>query len=191
MRYKWLIGVLVFMLFQQTGRTQEIGFGLVTGVSLAQIDGDNLSGYHNIGPYGGLKGVVPLKDEWEAELQINFVQKGTRSTANHFGYYNVTLSYLAFPLLVNYVWEESRLVFSGGLSPNYLIHGTEDRGFGKEVITEDVVKVDVTGTLAVGYQLTDHTMARVRVCNSLLSIRKSINEYWLNRSIIFAFEFML
>lgn len=196
MRYRCLLVLLFSFFATREGASQEIDLGLVAGMCFAQIDGDNLAGYNNLGPYGGLKGTVALKDEWGLETQINYILKGTRTRADHFGFYNVNLHYLEFPVLINYswdgiwedLWEELGIVLSGGVSPNYLIHGIEDRGFGKTNITNDLIRVDLTGTLGVGFRMTEKTMIRIRFNNSLLSVRKSPHEYWFNRSLSFTVE---
>lgn len=196
MKYKVFLVLFFSVLFVRKGASQEIGLGFVAGMCFAQIDGDNLAGYNNLGPYGGLKGTVALKEDWELETQINYILKGTRTAAHQLNFYNVNLHYLEFPVLINYVWggiweelwEDLGIVLTAGLSPNYLIHGVEDRGFGKEDIAEDLFRVDLTGTLGVGFRLTEKTMIRIRFNHSLTSVRKEPSEYWFNRSLSFTVE---
>ena len=53
--------------------------GVIFGALGAQIDGDQMSGYHKAGITLGLSSTVQLSDRWNVRLEVAYIQKGARS----------------------------------------------------------------------------------------------------------------
>ena len=56
--------------------------GLVAGVNLSQIDGDDLVGYDQIGLNAGARVATVLSPRWQLSMELLFSQQGSRKTRN-------------------------------------------------------------------------------------------------------------
>jgi hypothetical protein len=81
------------------------GGALLGGVT-SQISGDRLQGFDQFGLSGGFFAEAPLSDYLSLELDILFVQKGSRKIPNHkagdFDTYNLRLNYIEVPVMLKF-----------------------------------------------------------------------------------------
>ena len=133
--------------------------GVIFGALGAQIDGDQMSGYHKAGITLGLSSTVQLSDRWNVRLEAAYIQKGARSpTQDSIPYPNLSsisslppaaqqaalaqayqqvpglwlryrLNYIQLPVLVEYRASE-KVTLYGGASADYLLRATADYGYG-------------------------------------------------------------
>lgn len=105
--------------------------GLVTGLNLTQIDGDNFAGYSRKGLNAG--GIVYFKmdEHIAASIEVLFSQKGSVSKQPQLlaaGYYinkyGVDLNYAEVPVMINY-YDDHKNHFGGGLSYSRLATSNE------------------------------------------------------------------
>lgn len=81
----FLLLLLTFPAAAQKARTEGSGNagrirnGLYFGGVGAQIDGDQMSGYHKAGITGGLSSTVQLNSRWNVRLEVGYIQKGSRN----------------------------------------------------------------------------------------------------------------
>ena len=92
--------------------SQNFNSGIICGLSLSQVSGDQLSGFNKIGPRLGL--YVSREINWyKINLELQYLSKGSRETINyseHNNYidnlnynfindYNLKLNYIGIPIL--------------------------------------------------------------------------------------------
>ncbi len=102
----------------------------MAGLNMAQIDGDELAGYHQPGLNAGIKAAALLSDNWRLNLELLFSQQGAdRSVKDPFRsiYDNIRLNVLEVPVGISYAaWKLQPIA---GLSYNRLIsHRIRDIG---------------------------------------------------------------
>jgi hypothetical protein len=83
--------------------------GLVAGVNLAQVDGDNYAGYNKPGMNFGGFVYMPLGSQFMAGLELSYVQKGAKGRPKESGIpgvvitdYNINMNYAEVPLMIYY-----------------------------------------------------------------------------------------
>jgi len=127
-----LFTLFAFLGLLATNSHAQRGFDLylVAGMNAAQIEGDNLAGYHKPGLHTGLKAGFQLQDKWELNMEMLFSQKGSRASRNQSlgGFVQTTtLNYLEFPVYVTYndwfIEDEGyyKVGFHAGLAYSYLV----------------------------------------------------------------------
>ena len=109
MKNRLLVIILAFSLpilsFAQGGTFKA---GVIGGVNLAQLDGDILAGYNKLGLHAGVTVGVQVSDLFRTNLEILYVQKGSRSSKDEQGIAGGALTrysfdYVEVPLMLNYV----------------------------------------------------------------------------------------
>lgn len=111
-------------LLNQESFGQRFRAGLVAGINLAQLDGDDLAGYNKFGFNVGGRVTTSLQDKWDISLELLFSQKGSKlSTKDGFSAYDrIHLSYAETPIVVTFSdWLEEeeeyyRININAGLS---------------------------------------------------------------------------
>lgn len=97
-----LISAIVLCCFFSATYSQSFIGGLAGGFTTSQVDGDEHSGFHRIGAYGGIF-VTRYKDNnpFTHTLELAFSQKGAASTNHSFkttiGYIDVNYTLQVFP----------------------------------------------------------------------------------------------
>ncbi|MBI1222976.1 MAG: outer membrane beta-barrel protein [Bacteroidetes bacterium] len=98
---------LFFLIFHSdlNAQSREFQYGLNLGVSLTQIDGDNLSGYDKFGPHVGVFVERQLKKKFGLRAEFLFTVKGAK---NYVDKNNITdplkaaLYYMEVPIIATY-----------------------------------------------------------------------------------------
>lgn len=107
--------------------------GLVGGVNLAQVSGDNYRGYDKVGMNVGGKVYLPLTSEIVASIEILYTQKGSVGkevtsagavrgvTVSN---YSISLDYAEVPVMINYFFPGKTHV-GAGISYGRLVRSSE------------------------------------------------------------------
>jgi len=106
--------------------------GIVTGLNLAQIDGDALAGYDKLGLNIGVMADIYVADSWSVSIEILFAQKGAstgiftnslNNDPNTFGNppYRWRWDYIELPLLIHYN-DQNKMNFGVGIAPARLVN---------------------------------------------------------------------
>jgi hypothetical protein len=116
-----------------TSKAQSFHAAVKAGVSATQVSGDNLSGFDQFGGViGGLVG-LPLSNNIDLNLEMLFVQKGSRKLADpdkgDFIEYELRLNYFEFPLMLQYK-HSSRIALEAGPIIGVLVSSKEEDGSG-------------------------------------------------------------
>jgi opacity protein-like surface antigen len=102
-----LTAVLSIVLFTAS-QAQSFHLGIMAGANLNKIDGQDFKNEFSFGYHAGAFAELGLGKKFSIEPQVLFVQTSSDTTKNFSTVYNtnnfsnVTLNYLAIPVLVNY-----------------------------------------------------------------------------------------
>lgn len=169
-KWIWISGLCLYTLTAHHLQAQEFQGGLFLGMSSSQINGDNLSGYNLPGFQGGFFTYRSLNDRSDVQLELSFVQKGSRELpSDTSNFYKARLNYISVPLLYRYYWEH--LSFEVGPVFDILV-GAEESDIGGTYDTEDSFKpLNIAGMISVNYHFNDVWWVSFRTVNSITTIR--------------------
>ncbi|MDD2307235.1 MAG: porin family protein [Prolixibacteraceae bacterium] len=178
--------VLLLTIVSLRGFSQRFEGGVLVGLNASQVDGDNYSGYHKPGIALGGYVQTNLSRTVYAGMELKFAQKGSRNidslaTDGQIKYI-MRLNYVDLPVYLGFRTGE-RISLLVGVSPGYLISGTEYNDYGK--LTEQDQKAfsefDLQGLLGFRFQFTKRLFVDLRGAYSVLPIRKQKGDplwYW-------------
>ena len=96
-----LIIMLWFLTIGVTAHSQAFFGGIALGGTTSQIDGDHNNGFHKVGFTGGAFVGLELSDIFEAQFEIKYIQKGSRSSADDPEQFTIQLDYVELPLVAS------------------------------------------------------------------------------------------
>jgi opacity protein-like surface antigen len=180
---------LIIFLFTITSLTvfsQRFEGGVLVGLNASQVDGDNYSGYHKPGIVLGGYVQTNLSRTVYAGMELKFAQKGSRNIDSLAIQgqikYIMRLNYVDLPVYLGFRTTE-KISFLVGVSPGYLISGTEYNDYGKlsEHDQKAFSEFDLQGMLGFRVQITRRLFVDLRGAYSVLPIRKQKGDplwYW-------------
>lgn len=171
-----LVMIGLWGLFLPNVSSQEFYAGPMAGAAFNQVDGDRYAGYHRVGVVlGGFVGRELWKN-WNAQLEIQYIQKGSRKYADVEAGddrdYSIKLDYVQFPLLMQY--KRKTMSFEAGISIGSLL-GYEELVNFDEIPKNDQVPfktLEVASILGVNYYITPNFWINGRMSYSLFPIRE-------------------
>ncbi len=178
--------ILLLTITSLSGFAQRFEGGVLVGLNASQVDGDNYSGYHKPGIALGGFVQTNLSRTIYAGMELKFAQKGSRNidslaTDGQIKYI-MRLNYVDLPVYLG-IRTGERISLLVGVSPSYLISGTEYNDYGK--LTEQDQKAfsefDLQGLLGFRFQFTKRLFVDLRGAYSVLPIRKQKGDplwYW-------------
>ncbi len=150
-------------------QAQDIRAGLIAGVNLSQIDGDNLAGYNKIGLNLGGTAHWFFNENVSLNFEILYTQKGSSSSPRD-GIVTIPvkfkLDYVEVPVLFNY-HDRGKVSFGGGLAYGRLVRNRIEIA-GSPV--KSVFKNDFSGILNGTVNLKEQLALNIRYQYSLVSI---------------------
>lgn len=178
--------ILLLTIVSLSGFSQRFEGGVLVGLNASQVDGDNYSGYHKPGIALGGYVQTNLSRTVYAGMELKFAQKGSRNIDSLAIQgqikYIMRLNYVDLPVYLG-VRTSERISLLVGVSPGYLISGTEYNDYGK--LTEQDQKAfsefDLQGMLGFRFQFTKRLFVDLRGAYSVLPIRKQKGDplwYW-------------
>ena len=84
-----------------TARSQAFFGGIAFGGVTSQIDGDHNNGFHKAGFTAGVFAGLELTELIEAQFEIKYIQKGSRSDAEDPYQFLIRLDYVELPLVAS------------------------------------------------------------------------------------------
>lgn len=157
---------------------QNFRGGLRAGISMTQISGDDLSGFHKLGAYAG--GFVNWRfvqnERWSIQPEINFVMKGSSTflkpdkNGNVGPKYVLTMYYVEVPVLV-----KCRIVkgLEAELGPAFgvLTHATEKDANGIMNARMPFRWYEICAMAGVSYLIKEHYGISFRYVQTLVPVR--------------------
>jgi|WetSurMetagenome_2_1015567.scaffolds.fasta_scaffold273400_2 hypothetical protein len=187
-----IIIVLLFISLQSMA--QRFNGGLVAGVNVSQIDGDDWGGYNKAGLVGGAYVFTKFRNKWGAQMEIRYAAKGSAPSLNNPLHRKIRLQYIELPLIATFDFTKKIQLQAGG-SFGYLFNAAQNEGYGYETIKEfDQYAVDA----CVGgkYDLLDNLSINVRFAYSVIPLYAQYsgatgNRAKYNNVITFAFYYRI
>lgn len=176
--------------------------GVIGGVNLSQIDGDDIKGYNKVGFNAGAIVYTKLDEHIAASLEILYSQKGSRlpsvvqlNQGEFITNYRIRLNYAEIPVLINYFDNSRKNNFGGGFSYSQLATSSESLTIAPyrqiDLNQYPFKKVDLNIVLGGNLHLYQGLFLNIRFQYSLISIRNHIptdtqdgsqfNNMWVTR----------
>lgn len=177
---------LLLTIISVTSFSQRFEGGVIGGFNASQVDGDNYKGYHKPGIALGGYVQTDLSPTVFAGMELKLMQKGSRnidSLANDGQIkYIMRLNYIDLPVYLGFRTSE-KISLLVGVSPGYLISGTEYNDYGKFVEEDQnpFSEFDLQGLLGFRFQITRRLFIDLRGAYSVLPIREKKGDplwYW-------------
>lgn len=166
--------------------SQRFEGGVIGGFNASQVDGDLYKGYHKPGIVLGGYVQTDLSQTVFAGMELKLMQKGSRNidslaTDGQIKYI-MRLNYVDLPVYLGFRTSE-RISLLVGVSPGYLISGTEYNDYGKFVEEDQnpFSELDLQALLGFRFQITRRLFVDLRGKYSVLPIREKKGDplwYW-------------
>jgi len=122
------------------------------GMTLTQVDGDEVYGFHKVGGTLGAAAIVPLGEQWSVSIATDFIQKGSYQKPqvnDSLTYeYRLRLDYLEVPLLLHFT-DKDVITAGAGFSWARLVRVEE---------YEHALRVPATTLLGGPYERSDFSI---------------------------------
>ena len=143
----WKVFLLILIL--STGSltstsAQRFKGSLIGGFNLAQLDGDDLSGFNKIGLNAGAKVAAVLSDRWQLSLEMLFAQQGSHRTRDdlYYGLYNnIRLNLVEAPVMISF--KDWKFHVSTGFSYARLISYSAESPLGEDLTDTETYREDL------------------------------------------------
>lgn len=175
MKTKYLIAILLLSFFNSFMiKAQKFNGGLLFGVCATEISGDYIWGPNKPGIYGGAFVNAYSSEKSSFQMEINFIQKGSRKipdSSNNYSSYLLRLNYVE--LFLNYKWDfASRFTFEVGPSFGVLISNYEEADGLQGEYGPPFKSSDLSINAGLYYSLLQNIRLNIRYSNSILPVRK-------------------
>jgi hypothetical protein len=188
--FQILIALSALLLLYKPLAAQNFNGGFFVGLNMSQVDGENYSGYDKVGFNAGSFITTAINREFDFRLELRYTEKGAFKKSSEFNpeYYKVSMYYVEMPLLIQYTWKDN-YIFSAGLSPDVILHHTEEDENGPVPPEDhpDFKRFSIGANIDAAYAFTDHLMVGARFSYSLLPVREHgggvsyrLNRGWYN-----------
>jgi len=182
--FKYILILSCCIFFASSLSAQRFKAGLIAGINLSQLDGDDLAGYNKLGLNVGGRVVANLQGKWDASLELLLSQKGSRfNNKDGFSIYErIHLNYVEAPVMINFsdwLQEEEdyyKINFSAGFSFARLFDFEVTQFDGVDLTDSRVYKRN-TFNLLIGatYFATKNIGVNFRASWSILNLEETQN----------------
>ncbi len=171
MRIKYLLTIVCIVFIAGFSKGQEFNGGLLAGVAAAEISGDRLEGPNKPGIYAGAFVNRYITQRSSLQMELNFVQKGSRKNPDSLDYSTYLLRLNYVELFLHYKWDfGDRFTLEAGPSLGVLVNKYEEAdGF---ILEEpEFQSTDLSGNIGLFVTITDRLRFNLRYSNSILAVR--------------------
>lgn len=176
---------LLVVVFQNSIHAQKrFRAGIKAGLSTSQVHGDTYGGFHKFGVDAGILVVGKLQEKWTAQMEMIFIQKGSRHYGNpdagDYSFYQMDLNYIEVPLLFQY--HHKKFTFEAGPGFGYLISAKEYDTYGEIHNAKPFKTTEITLGGGMSWELFRNLSINWRYSNSIVPIRtfRAANSKWDN-----------
>jgi hypothetical protein len=169
-------GIILCLTIASNG--QKFNGGFILGGIVSQLDGDYYGGYHKFGELGGVFVNLNITEKSSFQMEIEFIQKGSRKNADSIGNTADTtflnrFNYLEIPVLYQLRLYKGLSAEIGPAVDILISSKVESNGLDASNAPNQIPlrPVTLSGIIGVSYDLSKHLRANFRVNYSLLSIR--------------------
>jgi len=156
---------------------QEFNGGFLAGVGASEISGDRLEGPNKPGIYAGAFVNRYFTERSSTQMELNFIQKGSRKNPDSVSYdtYLLRLNYIE--LVLHYKWDfGNRFTLEAGPSLGVLINKPPYEEANGQLLTEPPFNsTDLSLNIGLFVALTERWKFNIRYSNSILAVRPHSN----------------
>ena len=158
----WRAASLIIMILMTfTASSQAFFGGLALGGVTSQVDGDHNNGFHKVGLTGGVFVGLEFDDIFEAQFEIKYIQKGSRSSADDPYQFVIRLDYVELPLVASANLgflninghKVDWITFEAGASVDVLAYTNQKNNGANEYGSNQWKRFCVNGILGVKFNL--------------------------------------
>ena len=162
--------------------------GILAGLLVTQIQGDDLGGYHKLGGSYGVSSLVTLPKNFRLLVEINYDQFGSSSNKNETTTFvqKINADYLSIPILGNYQFHD--FSFSVGIAVSSLVRfkAIDISGADISVTAKQSMRpINIMSVLDLNYHFKGHWTAAFRFQYSLTSALKKNQDPWRHNGLGF------
>ena len=177
MRKIILTGLILF--FCYGSKSQKFNGGIIGGISISQVSGDDLAGFNCLGlVFGGFSN-IKISNKSKLQIEMIYSQKGSGNlninNIQHSDYLKpyIRMSYFEMPIFYKYL-QNKDLEFEIGVATAYLIDGYFKDTYGKidNSSYSPFTEYDLGISLGINYWLTNNLSLNTRYTNSIIPIGK-------------------
>jgi len=197
-----LISLVSIFGIKNTVNAQEFKAGIQGGMTATQVTGDALAGFNKAGLFGGLTIRRKMGSFGYGQMEINFIQKGSRKNAKPdkgiYDSYLLRLNYVEVPVSYRYMFMK-KMGVDVGLKFAYLINEREFDENGEipeEAEKPGFNKFDISVFAGLVYKINKDFNFIIRYAYSVKSFRpKPVSSYThysdgqFNETICTAFQY--
>lgn len=168
-----VIGLLFFLAITFQIHAQDFNGGVLAGLSMAEISGDRLEGPNKAGVYFGGYVNRYFSDRSSIQMELDFIQKGSRQnpdSTNNYQSYLLRLNYIEIPVHYKYDFAD-RGTLEVGLSYGVLIYSYEEANGSTAVSGSDFQSGDLSFNFGAYYTLWERMRVNIRYSNSIMAVR--------------------
>jgi hypothetical protein len=198
MRLRYLLIKVLFAVLPVFTFSQEFNGGLIFGISATEISGDRLEGPNKAGIYAGGFVNRNFTEKSSAQMELNFIQKGSRmnpDSANNYESYLLRINYAE--LFLHYKWDFHPLfTLEAGPSLGVLISSYEEANY--QLLDNPFKPIDLSINIGLFYHLNWRWAFNVRYSNSILPVRPhsqgqtyNLNKGQYNEVLSFTFHYLI
>ena len=171
MKRRLLFTAAILVITMVTASAQNFNGGFLAGIGAAEISGDRLEGPNKAGIYAGAFVNRYFTKHSSAQMELNFVQKGSRKNPDSLDYSTYLLRLNYVELFLNYKWDFGKMfTLEVGPSLGVLIKSYEEAD--GSIHTQPAFNAtDLSGNFGLFIWLTEHWQFNVRYSNSILAVR--------------------
>ena len=153
--------LIIMVLMTFTASSQAFFGGLALGGVTSQVDGDHNNGFHKVGLTGGVFVGLEFDDIFEAQFEIKYIQKRSRSSADDPYQFVIRLDYVELPLVASANLgflninghKVDWITFEAGASVDVLAYTNQKNNGANEYGSNQWKRFCVNGILGVKFNL--------------------------------------
>lgn len=180
--------LLMFVLISgslTSAQGQRFRASLIGGFNMAQLDGDDLSGFNQIGLNTGAKVAAVLSDRWQLSLEMLFSQQGSHRTRDdlYFNQYdNIRLNFVETPVMISF--KDWKFHVSTGFSYARLISYRAESVIGEDLTDTETYRDDLYfWIVGATYYFNDRWGLNVRWSRALVDLETQEGKTLLGRNL--------
>ena len=203
---KRIILILSLSIVSKCLFAQKFHGGFSAGLSATQISGDQLSGFNKAGIFAGAFSNVYLGSKSILQMEINFIQKGSRKTARadkgDLVWYKCNLNYVEATLAYRLILTKRLLVDLGPQLGVIMKTDNVEKGYDINVVEIDNTtqppfkRIDLSAFGGLSYNFYKNTYVIGRYSTSIIPVRgekghpaQRLDRLQYNSVIIFGLQF--
>lgn len=181
---KIIVLPLCFFIFSKNTHAQTFEAGLIGGINLSQLNGDNLAGFNQIGLNVGGRVAVQTSERWRWNVDILFSQKGSnkgKDDPQSAPFDSYRLNYVEVPIMISFLdWldqederEYYKLHFTAGFSVGQMVDFKVIDVLGQDVSDlQEFNKISVDLIVGTTYFINPNIGINAQYSFAALDVRK-------------------